>query len=215
MHAAGAFALALLALVAAVEVETMQTSYDRSLKMLLKDEGGYVNHPRDPGGATNKGITQRVYSALYRAKGWKPRSVRHITDDEVAAIYRFQYWDTVRGDALPAGLDYAMFDYAVNSGPVRAVKELQGLLKVPVDGHIGIVTMQAVHDTKDIPGLIDRLCDKRLTFLSRLKHWITFKGGWGRRVAGVRFEAKLMAKGKTAPTIEPSEHKPSVSGPAA
>lgn len=162
----------------------MQQNFERCTKWLLVHEGGYVNHPRDPGGATNKGVTQRVYDG-YRGRIGKPRrSVRHITSSEVMEIYRSQYWNTIHGDDLPSGLDYSMYDYSVNSGPSRAIKDLQRLLGVKADGVMGNVTLCAIRSRKDIEGLITELCLHRWNWMKRLKTWNTFGKGWTRRVMG-------------------------------
>jgi len=173
----------------------MKQNFPEALARVLVHEGGYVNHPKDPGGATNKGITHRVYDAWRRAQGLAPRDVREITDDEVAAIYRAQYWAAIRGDDLPAGLDYAVFDFAVNSGPSRAAKFLQHILGVSEDGHIGEITLAAIRG-KSVPQLILALCEARLAWLKRLKTWPTFGRGWERRVREVEAVALRMA-GKT------------------
>lgn len=161
----------------------MIDNFDKTLQWVLAHEGGYVNHPRDPGGATNQGVTYRVYDAWRRSKGMAPRDVRHIAPDEVKSIYKAQYWDAVRGDDMPSGVDYAVFDYAVNSGPNRAAKALQAVVGVKRDGVIGAVTLEAVGRMapKDI---IIGLCEQRMAFLKRLKHWRTFGKGWTRRVMG-------------------------------
>src|SRR5690606_31875174 len=104
---------------------------------------------------------------------------------EAGKIYRAQYWDTVRGNELPDGLDYAMFDYAINSGPARAIKELQRVLNVSADGVIGVQTLAAVAEA-NTANLITALMDRRLAFLKGLKTWPTFGRGWSRRVAEVR-----------------------------
>lgn len=169
-------------------------NFDDALRLVLAHEGGYVNHPADPGGETNFGVTKAVYDAFRARKGLKARSVTAITKAEVGEIYRAQYWDAVRGDALPAGVDYAVFDYAVNSGPGRAVKDLQRALGCMVDGVAGVATLAAVADADDAR-LIGDLCDRRLRFLKNLRTWKTFGKGWGRRVAGVRQAALGMVRG--------------------
>jgi len=112
----------------------MKSNYQTALAAVLKHEGGYANHPRDPGGATMKGVTQRVYDAFRRNKSLPTRLVRDIADDELQAIYRRQYWDATSCDDLPSGVDYAVFDFAVNSGVSRAATYLQTVLGVGVDG---------------------------------------------------------------------------------
>ena len=182
----------------------MKPNLEQALRLVLASEGGYVNDPRDNGGATNMGITQRVYDAYRQRKGIKPQSVRAISPDDVAAIYKRQYWDAVKADDLPDGLDYAVFDYAVNSGPKRAITDLQRVLGVKADGIVGNVTLAAASDG-DVFALIDALCNRRMAFLQSLKTWKAFGRGWGRRVAEVNEAAVAMATGKTAkPTDTPT-----------
>lgn len=161
----------------------MRENLEVALTWVLAHEGGFVNHPKDPGGATNKGVTQRVYDGYRDRKGLSRRSVRGIEANEVAEIYRAQYWQAVRADDLPAGLDYCVFDYAVNSGPRRAAMDLQRELGIKVDGVIGQITLAAVAKA-DVFDLIVRLCERRMRFLKALKHWPTFGRGWTRRVMG-------------------------------
>ena len=118
----------------------MTDRFDTCLAETLKWEGGWSNHPRDPGGPTMRGIIQRVYDGWRDNHGLPRRSVREIADHELRDIYRRSYWDQVRGDELPPGVDLAVFDFAVNSGPARAAKYLQRVLGVKVDGHIGPAT---------------------------------------------------------------------------
>jgi len=149
-------------------------------------EGGYVNHPKDPGGATNYGITQRTYDAWNKLNGKPQLSVKNLTKDEVKKILVQQYFKPVRFDALPSGLDYAVADFSVNSGPARAVKELQkalGFTGAAVDGIMGEQTLAAIRATKLRP-LIRRYCDMRMAFLRSLETYSTFGVGWKRRVMG-------------------------------
>jgi len=155
-------------------------------KWILASEGGYVDHREDPGGATNMGITQERLS-LWRGRKVTKQEVRNLTREEALQIYKAHYWDAVRGDELPLGLDYAVFDYAVNSGPAKAVKDLQrelGFSGKNVDGIMGPMTLAAVHAVKDIPDLILRLCERRWQFVQSLKHFKTFGKGWRRRIWG-------------------------------
>tara|TARA_R110000772_G_scaffold99174_2_gene198863 strand:- start:19974 stop:20837 length:864 start_codon:yes stop_codon:yes gene_type:complete len=178
-------------------------NFNRALTAVLVHEGGYVNHPRDPGGATNKGITYRTYNAWRKSQGQKPRDVRNITDKEVAAIYKKQYWDAVKADELPSGLDNAVFDYAVNSGPGRAAKDLQRVLGVTPDGSVGSNTLAAAKG-KDASASVNQLCDRRMAFFRSLKTWGTFGKGWTRRLVGVRALSLELAKTKTpAPAPKP------------
>lgn len=166
----------------------MRDNQAKATELMLQHEGGYVNHPEDPGGATNKGVIQRVYDAYRRNKGLSTRSVREITNAEVFEIYDQQYWDTVKADRLPAGVDYAVFDYAVNSGTVRAIKDLQRTVGAPVDGGIGDVTIAAVNAAcaVDEEKLIRDYCNRRMGFLKSLRTYKTFGKGWSRRVMGTR-----------------------------
>lgn len=172
-------------------------SFPQSLQLVLAHEGGYVNHPADPGGATNKGVTQGVYDTYRRSIGEKPRSVKSITKAEIEDIYRNQYWGKVDGDGLPAGIDYAVFDYAVNSGVGKAVKDLQRTLRgwsnrlgevanIRVDGVMGQATLAACEAAanENEADFIASLCDRRMSFLKSLKTYKTFGKGWKRRVMG-------------------------------
>jgi len=183
--------------------DVMKSNLDAALRLVLAHEGGYSDNPADPGGKTNRGVTQRVYDAYRKRKGLGIQSVRGILADEVAEIYKHQYWDAVRADDLPAGLDYAVFDYAVNSGPRRAIQDLQRTLGVTPDGIIGSVTLAAIGDVFTV---IDRLCERRLAFLRGLKHYKTFGRGWERRVAEVADAAVAMAQGSVA--VVPTEATP-------
>jgi len=169
----------------------------RAFRPMQIHEGGYVNHPRDPGGATMKGVTQRVYDDYRRRMNQPQKSVRHISDYEVETIYRQQYWNAVKADDLPDGLAYCVFDAAVNSGPGRAARWLQQALGVKVDGIIGNQTVGAARAANAVD-VINRYCDMRLAFMKRLRHWPTFKNGWTRRVAEVRRQAtEWAASGET------------------
>lgn len=171
----------------------MQQGFAAALSLVLASEGGFVNSRFDPGGATCKGVTQRVYDAYRRLRGLAPMSVRYISTADASAIYQRQYWAAVAGDELPAGVDYLIFDEAVNSGPVRAVKDLQAALGVKADGHLGAITMAALLAVNDRAGLINRVCDIRLGFMRRLATWPVFGKGWSNRVAAVRANALKLA----------------------
>lgn len=159
----------------------MRENYDFCLKQVLKYEGGYSNHPADPGGATMKGVTQATYDAWRAKKGLPKRSVKLLADDELAAIYRQEYWDKVRGDDLPAGVDLAVFDFAVNSGVSRAAKYLQAIVGVTQDGVIGPATIAA---TK--AHVANAVTNKRLSFMQSLSTWPTFGKGWRARIDDIR-----------------------------
>lgn len=168
----------------------MKDNFDAALKAILHHEGGYVNHPADPGGMTNLGVTKRVWEE-WVGHEVDEKTMRGLTPEIVGPMYKAKYWDKIRGDDLPAGVDYCVFDAAVNSGPGRAVKWLQGCVGVDQDGGIGPKTLAAVaaFDPKE---LVEDYAKRRLSFLMDLKTWPTFGKGWGRRVAEVQTSASTM-----------------------
>lgn len=179
----------------------MRSTFEKAKPYLLKHEGGYVDHPSDPGGATNMGITIGTLSA-YRGRKVSKQDVKNLTKAEALLIYKKNYWDKVKGDKLPAGVDYSVYDFAVNSGPSRAAKYLQKIVGVKQDGAIGPKTL--AHVAKKSPEeIINRLNDDRLIFMKRIKSgklWKVFGKGWGRRVAEVRKVSLEFAK--DSPEVE-------------
>lgn len=167
-------------------------NFDVVMRYILKFEGGYVNDFHDPGGETNYGITQRTYDAWNRRKGHGKKSVRDITKAEAVEIYREQYAGNVRFDDLPAGVDFAVLDFAINSGETRAVQMLQGILGVRQDGRLGVQTLDAVSGW-DAEELVQKLCDARLAFVRRLNTWKRYGRGWSSRIRQVRDVATAMA----------------------
>jgi len=171
-----------------------------ALSRVLAHEGGYSNNPKDPGGATMKGVTQRVYDAYRRGKGQAPRPVKGIGIDELNEIYDRQYWDAVKGDQLPAGVDYVVFDGAVNSGPGRSIMWLQQALRPAytgrIDGVLGMGTLTALQADTNNDALIDRICNARMAFLRHLGTFSTFGRGWSARVAEVRSIGQAWATGQ-------------------
>lgn len=165
----------------------MDRNFQRALKLVLKHEGGYVDHPQDPGGATNKGVTIATFRRYVKADATKA-DLRNITDEQVAAVYYKHYWAAVLAHRLPSGVDYAVFDFAVNSGPARAVKYLQAVVGAKIDGRVGPETIKAV-EAMWAADIVNRLCDRRMAFLRNLKTWGTFGKGWTRRVTDVRAQA--------------------------
>jgi len=162
----------------------MKQNFDKCLEMLLVHEGGYVDHPKDPGGATNLGVTIKVAQELgldIDGDGDVDKDdVRLFDYDIVAPVYKAKYWDAVKGDELPSGVDWAVFDWAVNSGPGRAAKALQRAAGVKQDGAIGPITLDAVR-TAGAVNLIDEICDIRQSFYESLSTFDTFGRGWTRR----------------------------------
>lgn len=185
-------------------------TFDAAFALVIKHEGGYVDHPKDPGGATNLGVTIGTLSSWLGRPATRAE-VKALTVETVKPIYRRNYWDAVRGDDLPAGLDYAVFDFAVNSGPARSAIYLQNIVGAAPDGKIGPNSIKAVNDYVSRFGaaqLINELCAQRLAFLERLSTWPTFGKGWGRRVVDVRTKAQEMAS-------KPTPAKPVIHQPAA
>jgi len=171
----------------------MRENFEKSLEHLLRSEGGYSNHPSDPGGATNLGVTQAVW------EDWIDRAVteenmRALTPAKVAPLYRELYWDRVKGDKLPSGVDYCVFDAAVNSGVSRAAKWLQTTVGAVADGAIGEQTLKQVLLTNPLM-VIDKYSATRLEFLKGRSTWPTFGKGWERRVEEVRATALKMCGG--------------------
>lgn len=162
----------------------MKDNFDEALKAVLHHEGGYVNHPSDPGGMTNLGCTKRVWEE-WCGHEVDEKAMRALTPADVAPLYKAKYWDKIKGDDLPAGVDYVVFDAAINSGPGRAAKWLQSCVGVEPDGGIGPKTLAAVA-AFDAKTLVDDYAKRRLSFLMDLPTWATFGKGWGRRVEEVR-----------------------------
>ena len=169
----------------------MKENWEECFKLVLRHEGGYVNHFRDPGGRTNLGVTQRSWEA-YLDRPVTEAEMKALTPEKVKPFYKSRYWDKVRGDELPFGVDYAVYDLAVNSGPTRAAKYLQQEAGVPADGIIGRKTMAAVLAAPP-DELVDAICGMRMDFLKALPTFNVFGKGWTRRVAEVEEAAKGMA----------------------
>jgi lysozyme family protein len=165
--------------------------WDEAISRLLRSEGGYVNHPSDPGGPTNFGITIADYRRYMKPEA-TAADVRTMKIEEAKGIYREKYWRAVRCDELPAGVDYCVFDYAVNSGTGRVPKVLQRVLGLGVTGRVDDATLAAARQ-RDVRALVQSICDERLRFLQGLKTWPVFGKGWSRRVGEVRLAALALA----------------------
>jgi lysozyme family protein len=170
----------------------MQSNFDACLEKLLKHEGGYVNHPSDPGGMTNLGVTARVWEE-WVGHPVDEKQMRALTPELVAPLYKRKYWDACRADELISGLDYCVFDVAVNSGPGRAIKFLQSCVGATPDGGFGSITLALVKKAETDPvKIIEAYSDTRIQFLKSLKTWPTFGKGWERRVNEVQVKALKM-----------------------
>ena len=158
----------------------MEANFFYSLELVLKHEGGFVDHPEDPGGATNKGITHKTYSEFLGRPLEDVDELKNIPDEHVQIIYKDGYWDKIKADELPGGLDFATFDWAVNSGPSRAAKNLQSLVNATEDGIIGPRTLELIKQRDPIM-LINELANRRDSYYRSLKTFGTFGKGWLRR----------------------------------
>ena len=169
----------------------MSNKFSEALEVILHHEGGYVNHPKDPGGETNLGVTKRVYEDFGGTKDMK-----ELTKEDVEPIYKKNYWDRVKGDDLPEGLDLCIFDFAVNAGPGRAAKFLQKLIGVTQDGGIGPQTLGALQSAigEDVRTqtreMIEKYQNERHNYYQSLSTFETFGRGWTRRVDEVTEKAK-------------------------
>jgi lysozyme family protein len=165
----------------------MKGNYKQFLKHTLLVEGGYVNDPDDAGGETNCGITIRTYEYYYKEilkQDMPNHGLKEITDKEVSDIYKALYWDKVRGDDLPSGVDLMVADYAVNSGVSRSAKALQSILNVEQDGIIGSQTI-AKTSQLDAHFILHKLYMLRRQYfftISSIRNNIKFLKGWLNRL---------------------------------
>jgi len=168
----------------------MISNWQKSFELMLKSEGGYVDHPADPGGRTNLGVTQATW------ENWVGRAsdeaeMRSLTPEKVEPLYKKKYWDAVRADDLPVGLDYLMFDFGVNAGPGRAIKVMQSAVGVTPDGGFGPMTLAAVQAIDPVE-LIEKFSQAKEDFYRSLGTFATFGKGWLNRVADVKVKANSM-----------------------
>lgn len=148
-------------------------TFDEAFKIVIGHEGGYVNHPSDPGGETKFGVCKRAYPN---------EDIKNLTLERAKAIYRRDFWDVIHADEIPKHVRFAVFDAAVNSGVKQAVKWLQRTVGVVDDGAIGHKTLSAI-TAMDPYKLAAVFNGQRLKFMADLKTWDTFGKGWARRVA--------------------------------
>lgn len=159
-------------------------NFEACMAVVKPYEGGYVNHPKDPGGETNYGISKRAFPNL---------NIKNLTWTDALKIYRKSYWEPIKGELLPKGVDLVVLDPAINSGVSRGAKLLQASVAgLKVDGVIGVQTLAAVRASDPIK-VIQQVSHRRLSFLQSLSTWKTFSRGWSARVAGVEIAAVKMA----------------------
>ena len=168
----------------------MNSNWQKSFELMLKSEGGYVNNPADPGGMTNLGVTKATW------ENWVGRAsdeaeMRSLTPEKVEPLYKKKFFDAVRGDELPVGLDYLLFDFAVNAGAGRSIKTLQSAIGVTPDGGFGPLTMAAVQAIEP-QELIERFSQAKEDFYRSLNTFNVFGKGWLNRVADVKLKANSM-----------------------
>ncbi len=163
----------------------MEANFFKSLEMVLHHEGGFVDHKDDPGGATNKGITHKTYADFLGRPLEDVSELKNIPEEHVQLIYKNGYWDKIKGDELPGGVDFCVFDWAVNSGPGRAAKALQKAVMVSQDGAIGPKTLEAVSEYSPTE-IIEKITEARIEFYKGLSTYSTFGKGWLRRTKETR-----------------------------
>lgn len=182
----------------------VKETFEKVKSFLIKHEGGYTSDARDPGNwstgkvnkgaliGTNWGISAPTFIAYMKNRGLNISSsamaqgLRELTKADAFQIYKVNYWDKIKGDELPAGLDYTMFDFAVNSGPAKAIMTLQKVLGVAQDGILGPITLKEANKGSYTEQSILLVNQHRLDFMKSLSTWPIFGTGWGRRVEQVK-----------------------------
>jgi lysozyme family protein len=159
------------------------TRFQKCLQVILKHEGGFVNHPKDPGGITNLGVTKKTWEAWVR-RPVTEEEMRRLTQADVSPLYEQRYWIASGADRLPPGVDLSVFDFAVNAGPKRAIRTLQECVGSTPDGLFGPATLKASVQA-DAPSVIREYAVRRLSFYRTLPTFSTFGRGWSRRVGEV------------------------------
>jgi lysozyme family protein len=170
----------------------MTKNFRDCLALVLKHEGGFVNHPKDPGGITNLGVTKKVWEEWVKHPVTE-KDMRELTPALVAPMYEMKYWRTSYCEKLPRGLDLLVFSMAVNAGSGRSVKLLQEAIGVVADGIIGPRTMARINES-NVVTLIDNFSEARRKFYRGLKLFPVFGRGWLNRTDKERLEALEMAK---------------------
>ena len=170
----------------------MTKNFRDCLELVLKHEGGYVNHPSDPGGMTNLGVTKKVWED-WVGHPVTEKDMRELTPALVGPMYEMKYWRTSYCEKLPRGLDLLVFSMAVNAGSGRSVKLLQDAIGVVADGVIGPKTMAKINEA-NVEALIDKFSEARTAFYKGLKTFPVFGKGWLNRTNTERLEALQMAK---------------------
>ena len=182
----------------------MQKNFNAALAHVLLFEGAYSNHPLDPGGATNLGITQAVLQS-HRDQPVSKDDVRTLTQQEAAAIYAKNYWELARCGSLPSGIDFAVFDCAVNQGVGRAARLLQQAANVAADGKIGPGTLAAISKAPAPALLAEFMARRMLSYGLLQKLFKTFGLGWSRRLMATHTAARALLDAAPANAPQPSD----------
>lgn len=151
----------------------MSDLFNKMIDRVLASEGGYVNHPNDPGGETQWGISKRSYPEL---------DIKSLTREDAKAIYRRDFWDRAHCDELHEDVSFQVLDFAVNSGCETAIRYMQRAAGVADDGHFGEITLSAIREIPP-PVFVLIFLALRLKFMTTLNNWPTFAKGWSRRIA--------------------------------
>lgn len=176
----------------------MNSNFTAALGYVLGHEAGFQDDPRDEGnklpdgrrGCTNLGVTQAVWET-YVGHKVSTADMRALTPAKVAPLYKHKYWDVIRGDDLPSGVDYIVFDFAINAGAGRAIKVLQTVVGVPSDGAIGPKTLSAVR-AMDSKTLIKEYSDAKEAFYRSLRSFSIYGKGWLARTSAVDATAQTL-----------------------
>ena len=168
----------------------MQGNFGHCLDLVLKSEGGWVNHPSDPGGETNLGVTKRVWEEWV---GHPVESMKNLTKDQVAPLYEQKYWRPCYGEVLPRGLDLVVFSMGINAGTGRSIKLLQQSIGCVPDGVIGPTTRGLICSS-NTANLISKFSESRREYYRSLKNFPVFGKGWLARVDKEEQEALQMCK---------------------
>lgn len=166
------------------------SNWDNAFKLMLASEGGFVNHPSDPGGMTNLGVTKATWEN-WVGRASDEKEMRGLTPEKVEPLYKKKFWDACRCDELPSGIDYLVFDFAVNAGPGRSIKTLQSAVGATPDGGIGPMTLAAVNSFSEAE-LVEKFSQAKEDFYRSLNTFDTFGKGWLNRVAAVKIKATSM-----------------------
>lgn len=195
----------------------MDANFDKCLAFVLKEEGGNDDDPNDHGGRTSRGITQREWDKFRLTHPDRPEDVWKASAEDIKTIYHDEYW-LPHCPNLPAGLDLVFFDFVVNAGPGQAIKKLQSIIGVPVDGAWGPQTEAAVKAQTNIPALVNAYSDARENFYHGLAQYSRYGKGWTSRTERVRREALLLISPDItlpSPKANPVDTKTPIHGPAA